>query len=105
MLDLLYFIRDKYDIKDEEDLENENKEEVLIEEELEKIQVLSTFSRLCRNFKEKIFVSFSLTDSKIRLFDEIIIDSFFDVKANLNRSQKFSSVKSNQNLKHAALME
>jgi hypothetical protein len=42
-------------------LEDENKEEDLIEEELEKIQVLSTFSRLCRNSKEKIFVSFSLT--------------------------------------------
>ena len=39
MLELLYFIRDKYDIKDEEDLGDENKEENLIEEELEKIQV------------------------------------------------------------------
>ena len=41
MLDLLYFIRDKYDIKDKEDLEDENKEEDLIEEELEKIQMIN----------------------------------------------------------------
>jgi hypothetical protein len=46
MLDLLYFIRDKYDIKDKEDLEDENKEEDLIEEEYVSVDFISWLSYL-----------------------------------------------------------
>ena len=44
MLDLLYFIRDEYDIKDDDSVEEEDKGDNLIEDELKKIQVFLSFA-------------------------------------------------------------